>query len=229
MRAVLGAFLGLMAMASPAFADSGAGNYTNTGIFSGLTSANGIYFSAYAPDPDLGPGARSMTHTRLFFNRGAFWFNGAGFISADSRSNRRLGYQISDSNGFYTYFVSNYSYSLTESNGSRGVVSAGMWQASGNTWHFNWWGPRGLNVGIDAYNNVAYQGPNEAAFGGEAWGGCSSYPSNYAWNWMYRNRYNGYWYYMPATGAYNWGGSPWWSINGNGSYGGSINFGTTGC
>jgi len=157
-------------------------------------------------------------------------FNGVGFMSADSRSNRRLAYQVSDAYGDYIYYVGSYTYSLYEPNGSRGVVSAGAWQNGGTYWHFNWWGPGGLNVGVNTYNSSGTRLPEKASIGVDAWGGCpSAYPSNYAWNWMYRNRHSGYWHYMPSTSLVSGGNAPTWYLSGNSSWGGWINFGTTSC
>jgi len=37
-------------------------------MFADFQEGNGIYYSAYAPDPDIGPGRYAMTHSRLYFN-----------------------------------------------------------------------------------------------------------------------------------------------------------------
>jgi hypothetical protein len=229
MRAVLWAVVLGLAVTAPAFA-SGSGANTYTSQFGGLANANGMYFAAYGPDPDVGYGVRSLTHTRLYFNLSGGTYNGVGFMSADSRSNRKLAYQIADAYGNFIYFVNNYTYSPYDSGGARAVVSAGTWQNSGNEWHFNWWGPDGLNVGVNASNSDAGRTPEAASMGADGWGGCpNTYPSNYAWNWLYRYRYNGYWYYIPSTNNYNWGNTPTWSEYGNANNGGWINFGTTSC
>jgi len=193
-------------------------------------NANGIYFNTYGPDPDVGAAVRSMTHTRLYFNRSANYYNLVGFMSEDSRGNRRLVYQTSDRYGVFTNFVPGATYSPYSSSGARNAVQAGMWQASGNYWHFDWWGPDGLNVGLDAYNYDAGTGPNGAHVGAEGWGGCpNAYPANYAWSWLYRSRANGSWYYMPAGRNATWGNTPTWSLFGSIANGGNISFGTTSC
>lgn len=217
-----------VSVAAPAFA-SGAGSNTYYAIWTGISSANGFFFNTYAPDPDVGSGVRSMTHTRVYFNRSIGHYNGVGYMSADSRTNRRLAYQISDQYGNYIYFVSGYTYAPYDSNGARNTVSAGMWQVSGNTWHFNWWGPN-FNVGLDAGNSSGTRAPEEASVGADGWGGCpNAYPVNYAWGWLYRNRSSGSWYYVPVARRYNWGNTPTWAVFGEIAGGGNINFGTTGC
>lgn len=218
----------IVSIATPALA-SGAGSHTYSGIWRGIGSTNGFFFNTYAPDPDVGTGVRSMTHTRAYFNRSAGHYNGVGFMSADSRSNRKLAYQVSDQYGNFIYFVSGITYQPYDSNGARNSVSAGMWQTSGTTWHFNWWGPD-FNVGLDAANSSAGRSTEEASVGADGWGGCpNSYAVNYAWGWMYRNKYSYSWYNVPAAKLYNWGNTPTWSVFGDISGGGNINFGTTSC
>ena len=218
----------VVSIAAPAFA-SAAGANSAKEIFAGIANANGLFFSTYGPDPNVGPGVRSLTHTRLWFNRASYQFNSVGFMTADSRSNRKLAYQISDQYGNFTYYVNGYTYQPYDANGARNTVSAAMWLSSGSTWHFNWWGTN-LNVGVDARNAAGGQAPEEASVGADGWGGCpNAYPVNYAWSWMYRSKSNGYWNYFPVTNRYTWGDTPRWSAFGDHASGGSLNFGTTTC
>lgn len=226
--ALAGLTLAIGAIALPALA-SGAGSVTNQSSYWAVPYMDGLYYNTYAPNPIVGPGAASMNHTRAYFDRPAYHFNGVGWMSVDSQTNRKLAYQISDTGGNYIYFVTNYTYEPFNPSGGQNVLQAGMWRSSGGTWHFNWWGPN-LNVGVDAYNNQGHRGLQEAAVGADGWGGCpNSAEVNNIWGWIFRYQPNGSWYYWPTSYLYNAGSSPTWSIFGSVVNGGSITFGTTSC
>ena len=206
---------------------SASGTNSHTGNFPGIVNADGFYFNVKAPDHTVASGVRALTHTRAYVNMAAGHFLGVGVMSFDSQSNRRLTYQVSDGNGFYTYTLSSPVYEPYDAYGNKNVISAGMWRSSGNTWHMNWWGPN-LNVGVDAYNSSGAYGPTEASLGADGWGGCGSfYPIRTAWNWLYRS--GAYWYYFPSTNNYQWGSTPTWFVSGNAANGGAIDFGTVSC
>lgn len=202
---------------------SGVGSSSTSAMFPGISDADGVYFNTYGPNPTVSAGVRSLTHTRVYLNRAAYYLNGVGFFTFDAQSNRRLAYQISDANGNFTYYLTSPVYAPGT------LVSAANWRNSGTNWHFNWWGPD-FNVGVDATNLAGDRLVEEASVGADGWGGCeNSYPSNTAWSWIYRNRFNGSWFYFPAAQNFNWGNTPTWWITGDIINNGSISFGTSSC
>lgn len=217
----------VLATASPVLA-SASGDRVDTYNFPGIVNADGFFYNVKAPNPDVGPGVRVLTHNRAYVNRPAYHFVGVGYMTYDRQSNRVPAYQVSDSNGNYIYTLG-FTYPAYDSSGAVANLSGGMWRVSGQTWHINWWGPN-FNTGVDVVNTSGANDVTETSLGPDGWGGCpSSYPVRYAWYWIYRYKYTGSWYYFPASTNYEWGNTPTWFILGSLANGKSADFGTVSC
>ncbi|MBM3271527.1 MAG: hypothetical protein FJZ01_28155 [Candidatus Sericytochromatia bacterium] len=206
--------IALIAASAPVLASGAGGDSAGP-----MTVADALYFDVWAPNPYVGWGARTISHTRAWLEpapTGAY--NGVGVITLDYQSNRHLSYQIKDTNGSYSYI-------LTQGYPLSSTVSSALWRNSGNNWHFHWWGS-GFNVYVNADNTRGSNLMQTATLGAEAWGGC---PSEYHgdapfWGWRWRHKDYGYWEYLGGVNNFYSGNTPSWgppagnAANGNGMW-----------